>query len=58
MVDSVIFLGDIHWEEAVSVVSNPNIGGLFVDDAITDKEKWVLIPFIGTDTGATVKVWR
>ena len=56
MVDSVIFWEDIHWEEAVSVVSNPNIGGLFVDDAITDKEKWVLIPFIGTDTGATVKV--
>ena len=36
MVDSVITWGDICGEEAVSVVSNPNIGGLL---------KWLLIPF-------------
>ena len=45
MVDSVITWGDIHGEEAVYVVSKPNIGGIFVDETITDKEKWVLIPF-------------
>ena len=31
MVDSIITWGDIHREEAVSVVSKPKIGGLFVD---------------------------
>ena len=37
MVDSVIAWEEIHGKEAVSVVSKPNIGVLFVDDIITDK---------------------
>ena len=39
MVDSVINLGDIDGEEAVSVFSKPYIGGIFVDETIADKEK-------------------
>ena len=37
MVDSVITWGEIHGEETVSVVANTKIGGLFVDETITDK---------------------
>ena len=58
MVDSVITWGDIHRKEAVSVVTKPKIGGILVDDKITDKDKWVLIPFVGTDPDATNNVWR
>ena len=58
MVDSVTTWGDIHGEEAIYVVSNSKIGGLLVDETITDKEKWVLIHFLGTDTDATTNVWR
>ena len=57
MVDSVVTWWDINGEEAVSVVAKPKIGGLFVDDTITDKEKWVLIHFFGTDPDANTKVW-
>ena len=45
MVDYVITWGDIYGEEAVSIVSKPKIGGIFVDETITDKEKLALIPF-------------
>ena len=58
MVDSIITWGDIHGKEAVYVVSKPKIGGLFVDETITDEGKWVLIPFVSTDTDATTNVWR
>ena len=37
MVYSIITWGYIHEEESVSVVSNPNIGVIFVDEIITDK---------------------
>ena len=37
MVDYFITWGDIYREESVSVVSKPNIGGIFVDETITDK---------------------
>ena len=57
MVDSIIICGDIHGEEAVSIVYKPNIGGLFVDKTIIDKENWVLIPFFIPDTDATNNVW-
>ena len=58
MVDSVITWLYIHGEEAVSVVAKPKIGGLFFDDTITDKEKWVLIPFVVTDPESTTNIWR
>ena len=57
MVDYVINWGDINGEEAVSIVTNTNIGGLFIYKAIIDKEKWVLINFFDTDTDATTNVW-
>ena len=57
MVDLVITWVDIPGEEAVYVFSKPNIGGIFVDETITDKEKWVLIPFFGTDPDANTNVW-
>ena len=57
MVYSVISQGDIHGQESVSVVANPNIGGLFVDEIITDKENWVVIPFVVTDPDATTNFW-
>ena len=56
MVYYVITRGDIHGKEEVYVVSNPKIGGLFVDETITDKEKRVLIPFVGNDTDANTNV--
>ena len=37
MVDYVTTWGDIHGEEAIYIVAKPNIGGLFVDETITDK---------------------
>ena len=40
IVDYVITWWDIHGEEAILVVSNPNIGYIFFDKTITDKEKW------------------
>ena len=57
MVDSIINWGEIHGQEAVSVVAKPNIGGLSVDETITDKEKWVIIPSFGTDLDATNNIW-
>ena len=36
MVDSVITWGDIHGKEVVSIVAKPKIGGLFIDETITD----------------------
>ena len=57
MVNSSITWGDIHGEEVVYVFSKPNIGGLFADETITDKETWVLIPFVGSNPDATTKVW-
>ena len=57
MVDSVSTWEDIHGEEAAFVVSKPNIGDIFVDETITDKEKWVQITFVGTDPGATTNFW-
>ena len=57
MVDSIIICGDIHGEEAVYIVAKPKIGGLLVDETINDKEKWVLIPFSGSDHDATTNVW-
>ena len=56
IVDSIIIWGGIHGEYAVSVVSKPKISGIFVDETITDKEKWVLIPFVGTDPNGTTNV--
>ena len=56
MVDYAIAWGDTHGQQAVSVVAKTNIGGLFVDETITDKEKWVLIPFVGTDPNGTTNV--
>ena len=40
MLDSIITWRDIHGEEEVSVVYKPNIGSVFFDKTITDKEKW------------------
>ena len=57
IVDYIITWGDIHGKEAVSVVANPNIGGLFIDETINDKEKWMLIHFVGTDPDHTTNVW-
>ena len=37
MVDFVVTRRDIHGEEAVFVLSKTNIGGLFLDETITDK---------------------
>ena len=56
IVDSVINWEDINREEAVYIASKPKIGGLFVDKAITDKEKWVLIPFVITEPDDTTNV--
>ena len=39
MVDSVITWGEIYGDEAVSVVAKTKIGGLFIDETITNKGK-------------------
>ena len=44
MVYSVITQGYIHGEDTVSAVVKTKIGGIFVDETITDKEKWVITP--------------
>ena len=56
MVDSVITWGYINEDYAVSVVLKPNIGGIFFDETITNNEKWVLIPYDGTDPYCTINV--
>ena len=58
MVDSIITWREIHGEEVFYVVSKRKIGGIFVDDTITNKEKWVLILSVDTNSDYTTNVWR
>ena len=57
MMDYIITWEVIHGDEALSVVVNTKIGSLFFDETISNKEKWVLIPFVGIDIAATTNVW-
>ena len=56
MVNSIITWGDIRGEESVSLVTKPKVGGIFVDETITDNENWILIHFVRTDPDATTNV--
>ena len=54
---SIITWVEIHWDDEVYVVTKPKIGGQFVDENITDKEKCVLTPFVVDDYDTNTNVW-
>ena len=54
---SIITWVEIHWDDEVSVVTKPKIGGQFVDENITDKEKCVLTLFFVDDYDTNTNIW-